>query len=132
MALALTGKHAHIRSSCSTRYRAAAARLRPFFGAAGLVSLTDRQHGSFVPRPGRTLAAATMTAPEQISQNKQFGGYNCRYKHHSSVLGCAMTFTVYYPPAAEAGSKVPVLYFLSGLTCTDENFIQKSGKCICR
>lgn len=37
-----------------------------------------------------------------------------------------MTFTVYYPPAAQKG-KVPILYFLAGLTCTDDNMIQKSG-----
>ena len=38
-----------------------------------------------------------------------------------------MTFAVYLPPAALAGTKVPVLYWLSGLTCTDENFMQKAG-----
>ena len=37
-----------------------------------------------------------------------------------------MNFTIYFPPASEQGS-VPVLYYLSGLTCTDENFIQKAG-----
>ncbi|GFR45590.1 hypothetical protein Agub_g6985 [Astrephomene gubernaculifera] len=63
---------------------------------------------------------------EEISVNRQFGGYNRRYKHRSTVLGCDMTFTVYFPPVAENG-KVPVLYYLSGLTCTDENFIQKAG-----
>lgn len=67
-----------------------------------------------------------MAQLEEIAVNRQHGGYNRRYKHTSSVLGCDMTFTVYFPPAAEGG-KVPVLYFLSGLTCTDENFIQKSG-----
>lgn len=66
------------------------------------------------------------TAVEEISVNRQFHGYNRRYKHSSSVLGCDMTFTVYFPLAAATG-KVPVLYYLSGLTCTDENFIQKSG-----
>ncbi|GIL45380.1 hypothetical protein Vafri_2629 [Volvox africanus] len=66
------------------------------------------------------------TSVEEITVNRQFDGYNRRYKHRSSVLGCDMTFTVYFPAAAEKG-KVPVLYYLSGLTCTDENFIQKSG-----
>lgn len=42
------------------------------------------------------------------------------------MLNCDMNFTVYFPPAATT-SKVPVMYYLSGLTCTDENFIQKSG-----
>lgn len=45
-------------------------------------------------------------------------GWNRRYKHASSALGCDMTFTVYLPPAAEAGGKVPVVWYLSGLTCT--------------
>ncbi|EFJ40293.1 hypothetical protein VOLCADRAFT_99938 [Volvox carteri f. nagariensis] len=66
------------------------------------------------------------TAVEEISANRHYNGYNRRYKHRSTVLGCDMTFTVYFPPAAETG-KVPVLYYLSGLTCNDENFIQKSG-----
>ncbi|KAK9863729.1 hypothetical protein WJX84_008872 [Apatococcus fuscideae] len=66
-----------------------------------------------------------MAASEQ-SANKQFGGWNRRYTHDSQVLGCSMTFTVYFPPAAEEGS-VPVLYFLSGLTCDDQNFITKAG-----
>ncbi|PNW84789.1 hypothetical protein CHLRE_03g158800v5 [Chlamydomonas reinhardtii] len=62
-----------------------------------------------------------MATPEvsEVAVNKQFGGFNRRYKHKSSSLGCEMTFTIYYPPAA-AGGKVPVLYFLSGLTCNDE------------
>ncbi|PNH11216.1 S-formylglutathione hydrolase [Tetrabaena socialis] len=78
-------------------------------------------------------AAMAATAPPsaevvEISSNKQFGGFNRRFRHRSAVLGCDMTFTIYYPPAAEqAGAKVPLLYFLSGLTCNDENFIQKSG-----
>jgi hypothetical protein len=56
-----------------------------------------------------------------------------RYKHASNTLGCDMTFTVFFPAEAEAaaagssGSKVPVLYYLSGLTCTDENVTQKGG-----
>ncbi|CAL8462943.1 g2477 [Coccomyxa elongata] len=63
---------------------------------------------------------------ELQKSNKMFGGWNRRYSHESRELGCAMTFTVFYPPAAESG-KVPVIYYLSGLTCTDENVIQKSG-----
>jgi S-formylglutathione hydrolase len=55
-----------------------------------------------------------------------FGGYNRRYKHTSSSLGCDMTFSIYFPPGADSG-KVPVLYYLSGLTCTDENVMNKSG-----
>ncbi|MGL6089834.1 MAG: alpha/beta hydrolase-fold protein, partial [Pseudomonas paracarnis] len=64
---------------------------------------------------------------ENLSCQKSFGGWHKRYKHHSDVLGCDMTFAVYLPPQAEQGGKLPVLYWLSGLTCTDENFMQKAG-----
>uniref|UniRef100_A0A0D6R901 S-formylglutathione hydrolase n=1 Tax=Araucaria cunninghamii TaxID=56994 RepID=A0A0D6R901_ARACU len=67
-----------------------------------------------------------MEGPTEMSASKMFGGFNRRYKHFSPTLGCHMTFTIYFPPAA-ALQKVPVLYWLSGLTCTDENFIIKSG-----
>jgi S-formylglutathione hydrolase len=68
------------------------------------------------------------TAVTEVSSNKMFGGFNRRYKHTSSSLGCSMNFTIYYPPqAAAAGARVPVVYYLSGLTCTDENVIIKSG-----
>lgn len=42
------------------------------------------------------------------------------------MLGCTMHFTVFEPPAAET-EPVPIVYYLSGLTCTDENFMQKAG-----
>jgi len=63
---------------------------------------------------------------EQISENRSFGGRQLRFSHDSQALDCSMNFSVYLPPAAEAG-RVPVLYWLSGLTCTDENFVQKAG-----
>jgi len=50
-----------------------------------------------------------------------------RYRHASTTLNCAMVFAVYLPPQALAGTQVPALYWLSGLTCTDENFMQKAG-----
>ncbi|KAK9289358.1 hypothetical protein L1049_007513 [Liquidambar formosana] len=65
--------------------------------------------------------------PIEISSSKMFGGYNKRYKHFSPTLGCSMTFHIYFPPSPSPSSKFPVLYWLSGLTCTDENFIAKSG-----
>ena len=64
---------------------------------------------------------------ENISCQKSFGGWHKRYKHRSSSLNCDMVFAVYLPPQAEQGAKLPVLYWLSGLTCTDENFMQKAG-----
>lgn len=63
---------------------------------------------------------------EQIGANLCFGGQQLRYRHTSKVLGCDMTFSVFLPPQAES-EKVPVVYWLSGLTCTDENFVTKAG-----
>ncbi|KAI3890325.1 hypothetical protein MKX03_028880 [Papaver bracteatum] len=65
--------------------------------------------------------------PSEISSAKMFGGYNKRYKHFSPTLGCSMTFHIYFPPSPSPSHKFPVLYWLSGLTCSDENFIVKSG-----
>ncbi|HLD64633.1 MAG TPA: S-formylglutathione hydrolase [Pseudomonas sp.] len=64
---------------------------------------------------------------ENIACQKSFGGWHKRYRHRSSVLGCDMLFAVYLPPQAEQGAKLPVLYWLSGLTCSDENFMHKAG-----
>jgi S-formylglutathione hydrolase len=63
---------------------------------------------------------------EKIAENRCFGGRQLRFNHASETLDCSMNFSVYLPPAADQG-KVPVLYWLSGLTCTDENFVQKAG-----
>ncbi len=60
------------------------------------------------------------------SEHICFGGRQQRYAHRSAALGCDMHFSVYLPPQA-ASSRVPVLYWLSGLTCTDENFVTKAG-----
>ena len=65
-------------------------------------------------------------AIEQIRANQSFGGQQLRYQHQSAVLNCEMTFSIYLPPQAAQGP-VPVMYWLSGLTCTDENFVQKAG-----
>lgn len=64
--------------------------------------------------------------PTIVNENRSFGGRQLRYRHHSEVLHCDMHFSIFLPPQAETGS-VPVLYWLSGLTCTDENFVQKAG-----
>ncbi len=64
-----------------------------------------------------------------LSTNVCFGGEHRRYQHHSAALDCDMEFAVYLPPVAVGSNpqKVPVLYWLSGLTCTDQNFMQKAG-----
>lgn len=64
---------------------------------------------------------------ENVSVNKSFGGWQKQYSHQSTVLNCAMRFAIYLPPQVSNGVKVPVLYWLSGLTCTDENFMHKAG-----
>jgi S-formylglutathione hydrolase len=66
------------------------------------------------------------SAPEPIAANRSFGGWHRRFRHRSAVLDCDMVFAVFLPPQAET-APVPVLYWLSGLTCTDENFMQKAG-----
>jgi len=63
---------------------------------------------------------------EQIGANKSFSGRQLRYRHPSQSLHCDMSFSIYLPEQSTRG-KVPVLYWLSGLTCTDENFVTKAG-----
>tara|TARA_R100001369_G_scaffold11561_1_gene25202 strand:- start:33291 stop:34139 length:849 start_codon:yes stop_codon:yes gene_type:complete len=63
---------------------------------------------------------------KQVSETRCFGGRQLRFEHDSEVLNCAMQFSVFLPLRAEK-SKVPAVYFLSGLTCTDENFSTKAG-----
>ena len=64
---------------------------------------------------------------EHLSSNHLFNGWHKQYSHTSNVLNCSMKFAIYCPPQANSSHKVPVMYWLSGLTCTDENFMQKSG-----
>ncbi len=61
-----------------------------------------------------------------ISQNRSFGGTQTVYSHASPTCDCEMTFAVYLPPQAKHGP-VPVLWYLSGLTCTHENAMTKGG-----
>ncbi len=68
----------------------------------------------------------SQAAPELIASNKCFDGWLKRYKHSSRSTGTEMIFAIYLPPQAQT-QPVPVLYWLSGLTCTDENFMQKAG-----
>lgn len=69
----------------------------------------------------------TGESPTVVSTNRCFGGRHVRYRHRSAVLGCDMVFAAFLPPQVEEGGRAPVLYWLSGLTCTDENFMQKAG-----
>ncbi|OMH37549.1 S-formylglutathione hydrolase [Motiliproteus sp. MSK22-1] len=64
---------------------------------------------------------------EILSNNQSFDGNQQRFSHHSNSLNCNMQFAIYLPPQATAETPVPVLYWLSGLTCNEENFIHKAG-----
>ncbi|AMB93798.1 S-formylglutathione hydrolase [Aerococcus sanguinicola] len=63
---------------------------------------------------------------ELIESKKIFGGDQVRYKHDSKVLGCEMVFSLFLPKEAQE-HPVPLVWFLSGLTCDDQNFSTKSG-----
>lgn len=65
-------------------------------------------------------------ALQKTAENRCFEGKQLRFTHESHSLGCEMNFSIFLPPQAES-EDVPVLYWLSGLTCTDENFVQKAG-----
>ena len=65
-------------------------------------------------------------ALELISQQRCFGGTQRYYRHDSAEIGLPMRFSVFIPPQAEQGP-VPVLFFLAGLTCTEETFMIKAG-----
>lgn len=67
-----------------------------------------------------------MATLETISEQRSFGGVQGFYKHASSTNNGAMKFAVYKPPQAEHNA-VPVLYYLAGLTCTEETFVIKGG-----
>lgn len=64
---------------------------------------------------------------ETLSTVKSFGGTQGVYRHASRETGTDMVFAVYLPPQAEAGDPLPVLWYLSGLTCTHANVMEKGG-----
>jgi S-formylglutathione hydrolase len=61
-------------------------------------------------------AHAGATGLAELSANKCFGGWQKRYSHKSSVLKCDIQFSVFIPPISDPNEKLPVLYWLSGLT----------------
>ena len=62
---------------------------------------------------------------EIVSENKAHDGRQLVVKHQSSATGTDMTFSIFLPPQAESGSKLPVVWYLSGLTCTHANVTEK-------
>ena len=65
-------------------------------------------------------------ALDVVAQSRCFGGTQCTYRHQSSETGTPMRFAAFIPPQA-AKQPVPVVWYLSGLTCTEENFTVKAG-----
>jgi S-formylglutathione hydrolase len=63
---------------------------------------------------------------ETISEHRCFGGVQGFYRHHSRAIGLPMRFAVYQPPQAQK-RRLPVLFYLAGLTCTEETFAIKAG-----
>jgi S-formylglutathione hydrolase len=64
--------------------------------------------------------------PELLNEHSCFGGAQRFYRHDSAAIGLPMRFSVFLPPNAE-GKKLPVLFYLAGLTCTEETFMTKAG-----
>jgi S-formylglutathione hydrolase len=63
---------------------------------------------------------------ELVSEHACFGGQQRFYRHASSAIGLPMRFSVFIPPA-RPGAQVPALFYLAGLTCTEETFMTKAG-----
>ena len=63
---------------------------------------------------------------ELLEEHRCYEGRQQRWRHDSSTLNCAMTFSIFLPPLRDE-TPPPVLYWLSGLTCNDENFTTKAG-----
>ena len=80
--------------------------------------LTARRLLTLTATGARALSAVT-----KLSTNNCFGGQWRRFQFDSSTTGTPMVFSVFVPPV----EKAPCLFYLSGLTCTDENFVQKAG-----
>ncbi len=64
---------------------------------------------------------------ELLSEHGCHGGVQRFYRHASATIGLPMRFSVYLPPQAQAGARLPALFYLAGLTCTEETFMIKAG-----
>ncbi len=127
------------------RGRTRAARLRGAFPAGGdsAGQLHHPHHGPGghqqglrpdARRPEHPLGDPLLSAEEPptpcsscLPRTAVSAGLHRRYRHRSAELNGEATLAVFLPPQALAGARVPALYWLSGLTCTDENFMQKAG-----
>jgi S-formylglutathione hydrolase len=80
--------------------------------------------GTCADIPQNLICLEVMSGLTLLNRWKACGGYFSQYTHASTTTKTTMRFTVYLPPQAES-KPVPVVYYLSGLTCTDENVVQK-------
>jgi S-formylglutathione hydrolase len=64
--------------------------------------------------------------PELLNEHRCFGGHQRFYRHDSRAIGLPMRFSVFVPPV-KTGQTLPVVFFLAGLTCTEETFMTKAG-----
>ena len=64
---------------------------------------------------------------KKLSDYRCFGGQQQRWQHYSQANACDMTFGIFLPPQCSNNNPMPAIYWLSGLTCNDENFVQKAG-----
>jgi S-formylglutathione hydrolase len=87
------------------------------------------QQNKFDLNSALSAAGIDTSKVEVVSANRCFSGLHLRLKHTAKTAQCDMVVGVYLPPAVvkEEAFKAPALYWLSGLTCTDQNFLQKAG-----
>ncbi|XP_076062759.1 S-formylglutathione hydrolase isoform X3 [Oratosquilla oratoria] len=113
------------------RHKSSQAYLRYKEARAEFVRIRREEERNFL-RSGGGISGSTVSTTNKMagikeeSSNKVFGGFQKVCSHDSKELNCRMKFGVFVPSEAES-SPVPVMYWLSGLTCTEQNFITKAG-----
>ena len=80
-----------------------------------------------MPPPAASTGSSTDSSFQVLSRIPVAGGTLIRFSHQSAETSTPMTGAVFMPPGVEYAAEVPALYWLSGLTCTDENFCAKAG-----
>ena len=77
------------------------------------------------------MSTSATPSLQQVSKENVWGGWLTKWTHHSTSTSSPMRFNVFLPPQASSsdagGHRVPALYYLSGLTCTEDNFFQKAA-----
>ena len=91
-----------------------------------LTMITIKQGNRIGSSPFNFSGNPNMSHLELVSESRCFNGWLKRYQHHATSVSCMMQFSIYLPDLSGQRT-LPALYWLSGLTCTDQNFMQKSG-----